>query len=44
MPVIPGKDFDRLLKSMKENENKKVSPEEFQKGKEAHKLFGFDKL
>lgn len=43
-PTLTGKDVTRFQKMMKDNENRRVSAEEYQAAKLAHKEFGFDKI
>ena len=40
-PILKGKDAVRFEKIIKENESRKVSAEEYQKGKAAYEAFGF---
>jgi hypothetical protein len=40
-PILTGKDVTRFEKMIKDNEKRKVSVEEYQKGKSAYEAFGF---
>jgi len=40
-PILTGKDVTRFEKMIKDNEKRKVSPQEYQKGKSAYEAFGF---
>ena len=43
-PILTGKDAVRFEKILERNKNRRATPEEIQRGKDAHKLFGFDKI
>lgn len=40
-PVLEGADVTRFEKMIKENEKRKVSSEEYQRGKSSYEDFGF---
>jgi len=42
-PILTGKDALRFEKAIKANEDRKVSEEEFERGKQAYETFGFAK-
>lgn len=42
-PILHGEDAARLEKTIKENETRQVSREDYQRGKNAYELFGFSK-
>ncbi len=42
-PVLTGKDAARFEKNIKESQNNRVSPTEYNKAKAAHQMFGFSK-
>jgi tetraacyldisaccharide-1-P 4'-kinase len=42
--VLTGKDSVRFEKMLENNKSRRATPEEIQRGKDAYKLFGFDKV
>jgi len=42
-PILTGKDALRFEEAIKENQERRVSAEEFERGKQAYETFGFAK-